>query len=69
MTLQKILHECFCFIEFIQELEKSDKMRGLPSFLTFFRNEFNKFNNTGAHLLESIYHITLKLFCKHFFLV
>ena len=25
---------------------KRDKMRGLPSFLSFFCNEFNKFNNT-----------------------
>ena len=23
-------------------------MRGLPSILSLFRNEFNKFNNTGA---------------------
>ena len=25
-----------------------------------FRNEFNKFNNTGARMLDSIYHMTLK---------
>ena len=24
------------------------------------RNEFNKFNNTGARMLDSIYHMTLK---------
>ena len=29
-------------------LGKRDKMRGLPSFLSIFRNEFNKFNNTRA---------------------
>ena len=29
-------------------LGKSDKMRGLPSILSLFRNEFNKFNNSGA---------------------
>ena len=28
----------------------------------FFCNEFNKFNNTGAQMLDSIYHTTLKLF-------
>ena len=28
------------------ELEKRDKMRGLPSILSLFCNEFNKFNNT-----------------------
>ena len=26
--------------------------------LSLFRNEFNKFNNTGARMLDSIYHIT-----------
>ena len=33
-------------------------MRGLPSILSFFRNEFNKFNNTRARMLDSIYHMT-----------
>ena len=33
-------------------------MRGLPSILSLFRNEFNKFNNTGARMLDSIYHMT-----------
>ena len=27
----------------------------------FLRNEFNKFKNTGAQMLDSIYHMTLKL--------
>ena len=26
-----------------------------------FCNDFNKFNNTGAHVLDSIYHMTFKL--------
>ena len=30
------------------ELRKSNKMRGLLSILSLFRNEFNKLNNTGA---------------------
>ena len=42
-------------------LRKRDKMRGLPSILSLFRNEFNKFNNTGALMLVSIYHMTWKL--------
>ena len=42
------------------ELRKRDKMRALPSILSFFRNEFDKFNNTGARMLDSIYHITLR---------
>ena len=44
------------------ELRKRDKMRGLPRILSFFRNEFYKYNNTGARTLDSIYHMALKLF-------
>ena len=36
-------------------------MRGLPSILSLVPNEFNKFNNTGAHMLDSIYQSTSKL--------
>ena len=45
----------------LNELGKRDKMRGLPSILSLFRNEFNKFNNTRARMLASIYHMTLRL--------
>ena len=40
---------------------KRDKMRGLPSILSLLRNECNKFNNKGAGMLDSIYHMTLTL--------
>ena len=43
------------------ELGERDKMRGLPSILSLFRNEFNKFNNTRARMLDSIYHMTNSL--------
>ena len=43
----------------LNELRKSDKMRGLQRILSLFRNELNKFNNTGALMLDSIYHRTL----------
>ena len=43
------------------ELRKRDKMRGFPRILSLFRNEFDKFNNTGAQMLDSIYHMTLHL--------
>ena len=33
-------------------------MRG---FLSLFHNKFNKFNNTGAQMLDSIYHMILKI--------
>ena len=42
----------------LNELGKRDKMRGLPSSLSLFRNELNTFNNTGARMLDSIYHMT-----------
>ena len=45
-------------LNLLKELGKRDKMRGLPSILSFFRNEFNKFNNTRARMLDSIYHMT-----------
>ena len=48
-------------IEFIKRVGERDKMRGLPSILFLFRNEFNKFNNTRARMLDSIYHMTLRI--------
>ena len=48
------------------EFGKRDKMWGLPSILSLFPNKFIKFNNTGAQMLDSIYHMTLKLLKKHF---
>ena len=44
-------------------------MRGKPRILSPFRNKFNKFNNTGATMLDSIYHVTLKLFWINIFVV
>ena len=47
-------------LNLLNELGKRDKMRGLPSILSIFRNEFNKFNNTRARIK-----ITLKShFCR-----
>ena len=33
-------------LNLLNKLGKKDKMRGLPPIFSFFRNEFNKFNNT-----------------------
>ena len=52
-------------LNLLNELGKSDKMRGLLSILFFFCNKVDKFNNTGAPMLDSIYHMTLKLQCQH----
>ena len=45
----------------LNTLGKRNKMQGLPSILSLFPNEFNKFNNTRAHMLDSIYDMTLRL--------
>ena len=49
-------------LNLLNELGKRDKMRG---FLSLFRNEFYKFNNTRARMLDSIYHMT-NTFKSHF---
>ena len=48
-------------LNLMNKLRKRDEMRCLLSILSHFRNKFNKFNNTGAPMLDSIYH--MKLFC------
>ena len=48
-------------LNFLNKLGKRDKMRALPKILSLFGNELNKFNNTGARMLDSIYHMNLKL--------
>ena len=54
-------------LNLLNKLMKRDKMRGLLSILFLFRNEFNKFNNTGAWMWNSMYYMTLKLFLNHIF--
>ena len=50
-----------CFLlNLLNELGKRGKMRGLPNNLSLFRNEFDKFNNSKARMLDSIYHMTLR---------
>ena len=52
------------FIEFIKRVGERDKMQGLPSILSLFRNEMNIYNNTRARMLDSI-KISLKShFCR-----
>ena len=48
-------------LNILDELRKRDKMRGLSSILSLFRNWFNKFYSTGTKMLDYIYHRTLKL--------
>ena len=42
-------------LNLLNELGKRDKMRGLPSIISLFCNEFNKFNTTRARMLDSIH--------------
>ena len=46
----------------LNELGKIDKMQACRLFYFFFHNKFNKFNNTRARILDSIYHMTLRFF-------
>ena len=48
-------------LNLLNEFRKRDKVRGLA---ILFRNESNKFNNTGARMLDNIYHMTLRLLWK-----
>ena len=41
-------------LNLLNKLRKRDKMRGLQSILSLFRNEFHKLNNTRGQMLDSI---------------
>ena len=45
-------------LNILNELEKSDKMRGLVFILLLYRNEFNNLNNKEARLLDYIYYMS-----------
>ena len=51
----------------LNKLGKRDKMRGLPSILSLFRNEFNKFNNTRARMLDSFLSYDIKITLRSHF--
>ena len=46
----------YVLLNLLNVLRKRDRMRGLQSLLSLFRNEFNKFNNSGARMLDSIFY-------------
>ena len=48
-------------LNLLNKLRKSNKMLGKPCILSLFLNFFKKFNNTGARMLDSFYHMTLRL--------
>ena len=47
----------YVFLNLSNEFGKRDKIRDLPSIYSLFCNKFNKFKNTGALMLDSIYHM------------
>ena len=47
-------------LNLLNELEKKIRREALPSILSVFPKEFNKFNTTGARMQDSIHHMTLK---------
>ena len=51
-------------LNLLNKLGKRDKMRGLPSILSLFRNEFNSFNNIRAQMLDYIYHMIKSHLCR-----
>ena len=48
-------------LNLLNELGKRAKRRGLPSILSLFRNEFNKFLNSTARMIDYIYHTCMSL--------
>ena len=54
-SLQESYISAHVVLNFLNELRKIDKMRGLPSILSLIRNELNTFNNTIARKLHEDY--------------
>ena len=48
-------------LNLLNGLEKREKYEAWWTFYLFFRKEFNKFKNASARMLDSIYHMTLRL--------
>ena len=63
----KYIEECSYLLNLLNKSRKRDKMRDLSGILSIFRNEFDKFNNTPARILDFIYHMTLKVLKNHIF--
>ena len=47
-------------LNLLNELGEKIRCEAVPSILSVFPNEFNKFNNTGARMQDSIYHMKLE---------
>ena len=49
-------HKCSCYIEFIERFAEKILNARLVEHLVSFPNKFNKFNKTGARMIDSIFH-------------
>ena len=47
-------------LNLLNELGEKVRCEAVSSILSVFPNEFNKFNNTGARMQDSTYHMTRK---------
>ena len=47
-------------LNLLNELGEKIRCEAVQSILSVFPNEFNKFNNTGARMQDSVDHMTLK---------
>ena len=47
-------------LNLLNKLRNRDKCEVAEHLIFFFRNEFNKFNNTGAKMLDSVIRMQLK---------
>ena len=63
IEIEQIFQSCIMIIHRGSYMSKGkrDKMRGFSSILSLFRYKFYKFNNTRAGILDSIYHMTLRI--------
>ena len=50
------------YLIYLSSWGKWIKCEACRALFSLFRNEFDKFNNTGARMLDSFFHISLKLF-------
>ena len=55
--MSAIFYECSCILNLLDQ-EKKSNVRLCQA---FYHNKFNKFNYTGAQMLDSIYHMTPNL--------
>ena len=56
-------------LNLLNELGEKIRCEAVPSILSISSNGFNKFNNTGVGMQDSIYHMTLKSLLIHDFCI